>query len=148
MAGGREVADAKEVGCEQNLCLYYLQNLMRRRSRDNTSQLRCDARCKNGFALQKIVVLTADYPPKIDCIDEGWDRTTGISRRERYGAPKTTVVKEEMQGVGIFKERIKAATCEGGLEWRCDLGYNLTHSSCATWADNSSVTTHAIELEE
>jgi len=72
----------------------------------------------NGFALQKFVVLTVDYPPMIDRIDEGSDRTTGISRRERYRVAKASVVKEKMQRGGMFKERIKAATGEDKLEWR------------------------------
>ena len=95
MAASREVADAKEVDGVENICLYYLQILMRWRSRNCISQLRCDVRRINGFALHMFVTLTVYCPPKIDCIDEGWDWTTGISRGERYGVPKASVVKEE-----------------------------------------------------
>ena len=68
---------------------------MRWRSRNRTPQLRCNARRIYGFTLQKFVALAVDYPPKIDRIDEGWDRTTGISRGKGHGVPEASVVKEE-----------------------------------------------------
>lgn len=37
MARGGEVADAKEIVHEENLCLKYLQNVMRWRGGDRTS---------------------------------------------------------------------------------------------------------------
>jgi hypothetical protein len=75
--------------------------------------------------LQKIVAFAGNYPPKIDCVDESWDRTTGISWGERYGVSKADVVKKEKQRGCIFEKCIEAAVGDDRSEWRCDLGYNF-----------------------
>jgi len=57
--------------------------------------------------LWEVFALIGNYPPKIDGVDKSRDRTAGVSWRERYGVPKSNVMKEEMQRGGVFEERIK-----------------------------------------
>jgi hypothetical protein len=75
--------------------------------------------------LWEVFALIGNYPPKIDGVDKGRDRTPGVSWRERYGVPKPNVMKEEMQRGCVFEERIKAAKGDDGSEWGCTSGHRF-----------------------
>ena len=107
---------------------------MRWGSRDPASQLRSNTGDKNVLVMAKVVAFDGDYgicQRSTALIRAGRDRataTTGISSRgsgERYGVPKSNVVKEEVKSRDIQK-CIKAFINDERLEWKGDSSHDIT----------------------
>jgi hypothetical protein len=81
MAPGKELTDAKVVNDEEDLCLDYLQNLMRGRGRNRVPQLGGNPRRECRLVLEKFLVLVEKDPPQVDGIDESRNRATKVAWR-------------------------------------------------------------------
>jgi hypothetical protein len=71
------------------------------------AQLSGDARSQSAFVREKFLVLTEEYSPQADGINEGRDGASGISWGKRYGMPEAGGVKKEMRCGSILKEYVE-----------------------------------------